>query len=140
MLIALISSCTTDFDVYAPEEDIFVVYGVLNPNDSVQYIRVAKAYQVEGNAYDYASENDLSREGLDVQIKGDGITYQGVAVTDIPKESPGIFLPSQTVYQFTTDGSPGNVIFYLTFDQAIRKTDYFCSKHRIDDLGLREVI
>lgn len=105
LLIILLAACRTDFEVYAPEQEVYVVYGVLDSEDSVQYVRVSKAYQVDGDAFVYASQNDLSREGLDIQIKGNGATYQGVPVTDIPKDSTGIFLPSQTVYRFVTDGT-----------------------------------
>lgn len=108
LLAVLFSSCRTDFEVYAPEQEIYVVYGVLNPQDTVQYVRISRAYQSENSAYRYASENDLSREGLVARISGNGATYQGIPVTDLPKDSTGLFLPSQTVYKFVTDGSPGS--------------------------------
>ena len=95
--------CTTDFEVYAPEKEIRSVYCVLNPADSVQYVRVAKAFQYEGDAVVYASANDLSMKGLTVKLTGGGKTWIATEVSNFPKE-PGSFLPTHTVYQFLTDG------------------------------------
>ncbi len=38
------NSCKNDLDINAKWKEIIVVYGTLNPNDTVQYIRVEKAY------------------------------------------------------------------------------------------------
>lgn len=102
----MFQGCSTEFEVYAPEKEIRVVYGVLNPEDSVQYIRISKAFQFEGDAIAYAAENDLSMKGLNVTLSGsNGTFYEATEVPNFPKEEGGIFIPSQTVYQFVTDGS-----------------------------------
>jgi hypothetical protein len=53
-LIALLSllliSCNDEFSLNAPYKDVTVVYGLLNPNDSIQYIKVYKGFQTEGNS------------------------------------------------------------------------------------------
>ncbi len=54
----LFSHCSTDVDLIAPYQETTVVYGLLNPADSVQYIRVAKAFLGEGNALVMAGVND----------------------------------------------------------------------------------
>ncbi len=107
-LFTLLSwGCTTDFEVYAPEKELRSVYCILNPRDSVQYVRVAKAFQFEGDAIAYAATNDLSMSGLRVTLKGNGKTWTAVEVPNYPKD-PGSFLPHHTVYRFDTDGSgPG---------------------------------
>lgn len=101
-------SCSTDFEVYAPDKEIRTLWGVLNPQDSVQYVRIAQAYQVRGDAIEYAANNDLSLQNLTVTLKGsNGTSYTATPVTDVPKES-GTFFQGQTVYAFYTDGSgPG---------------------------------
>ena len=104
-ITALFTNCSTEFDVYAEYEEIRVVYCVLNPDDSVQYIRIARAYQVEGDAIAYAGTTDLSMQNLNVTVEGNGVTYTAEPVTDIPKDSGGIFIPTQTLYKITTDGS-----------------------------------
>jgi len=40
----LLSSCSNDFEVTAPWKEIPVVYGILSPQDSAQYIRIEKAF------------------------------------------------------------------------------------------------
>ena len=34
----ILGSCETDFDTSAPWKEVMVVYGMVNPNDAVQYI------------------------------------------------------------------------------------------------------
>lgn len=100
--------CRTDFEVYAPEKEIRAVYCVLNPNDSVQYVRIARAFQVEGDAIVFAAENDLSLSGLTVTMSGNGHTWTAQEMPNFPKDSGGVFFPGQTIYKFTTDdGGPG---------------------------------
>lgn len=102
LLIGLGWGCSTDFEVYAPEKEIRSVYCVLNPLDSVQYIRIAKAYQYRGDAYAYAAANDLSVKGLQVKITGNGKTW--TAIEDTVTEEAGIFLPTHTIYKIVTNG------------------------------------
>lgn len=98
--------CETEVDLNAPEKDIWVVYGVLNPEDSVQYIRVSRGYLPEGNALDFAKENDLSAKGLTVTLSGDNKTWEAVQVDDVPKDiEDGLFFPTTTLYKFQTEGS-----------------------------------
>ncbi len=44
------TSCKNDLDVLAPGEESVSVYGVINPNQSVQNIRINKVYLTEGDA------------------------------------------------------------------------------------------
>jgi hypothetical protein len=57
-ITALISSCEKDLKINAPYKEIAVVYGLLNPNDAVQYIRINKAFLGEGNALEMAKVPD----------------------------------------------------------------------------------
>lgn len=40
----VINSCSNDFDLVAPWQDIPVVYAMLSPNDDVHYVRVERAF------------------------------------------------------------------------------------------------
>lgn len=51
-------SCTNELDVTAPYKDTTIVYGLLSPNDSVQYIKIYKAFLGDGNAYTFAQVAD----------------------------------------------------------------------------------
>jgi hypothetical protein len=110
LLVGLLGAawgCSTDFEVYAPEKEIRSVYCVLNPRDTVQYVRIAKAYQVRGDAIAYAGANDFSVTGLTVKLKAGNKTWTATEVPNFPKE-PGTFLATHTVYRFRTDGTFGN--------------------------------
>lgn len=104
-VLSTLFGCSTDFEVYAPEKEIRVVFGVLDPSDTVQYIRISTAYQFEGDALAFAAENDLSLSGQKVIMTGGGNTWTGIEVSNFPKDSTGIFVPNQTIYKFITDGS-----------------------------------
>lgn len=58
LLIPLFFSCETDFDVNGKYEDVPVVYGILDPSTSTQYIRINRAFLGEGNAYLFAQVPD----------------------------------------------------------------------------------
>ena len=45
-----LSSCKNDLDVLAPGEESVSVYGIINPNQSVQNIRINKVYLSDGDA------------------------------------------------------------------------------------------
>ncbi|MBK8876748.1 MAG: hypothetical protein IPN13_23830 [Bacteroidetes bacterium] len=40
----LFSACDNDIDLLAPYKEIGVVYGLINPKDTVQYVRIQRAF------------------------------------------------------------------------------------------------
>jgi len=58
LLIILVIGCKNDLQILAPYQDVTVVYGLLDQNDSIHYIRINKAYQTAGNAYTAATQYD----------------------------------------------------------------------------------
>ncbi|MEZ4830092.1 MAG: DUF4249 family protein [Bacteroidia bacterium] len=122
-LLALWGGCSTEVDLNAPPKDIWVVYGVLNPLDSVQYIRISAGYLPTENALDYAKANDLSVKGLKVVLTGDGKSYEAVETDSVAKTPEnGVFYPYTTLYKIETKGaqalSPGK-----RYDLKITKPD-----------------
>lgn len=96
-------SCNESFELNAPYEDIWVVYGVLNPSDTAQYIRISRAFQVEGDAVEYAQENDLTEKGLQVTLTGNGQSYTATQVDSVMRTPPdGEFAPYLTLYRIST--------------------------------------
>ncbi len=74
------------------------MYGILNPKDSVQTIRLAWAYQTQGDAIVYGKENDLSVYNAQVMlIRDDSQTI--VLYPDTLQKEPGSFYPTQVVYR-----------------------------------------
>jgi len=102
----ILGSCETDFDTSAPWKEVMVVYGMVNPNDAVQYIRVSKAFLGEGNAYVMAKEEDSLNYGdvLDVKIErflnGNLMeTHILSRIDSIPKDLDGTFAaPNMVLY------------------------------------------
>lgn len=68
LILINISGCDNELKVNAPKKDVIVVYGVLNPKEITQYIRVSKAFLTESDALQYASENDLSLKDARVTL------------------------------------------------------------------------
>jgi hypothetical protein len=107
-------SCSTDFDTIADYKETIVVYGLLNQYDSVQLIKVNKAFLGEGNALIMAQVADsiYYRDSLDVtmeKIDNGNVTatYTLQFDTSIPKD-PGVFHnPYQVFYKLS--GHPLNV-------------------------------
>ena len=100
--------CSTEFDPTAEPKDIWVVYSVLNPGDTVQYIRIAKAFLPESDAFEYAKENDQSVPDLLVTLTNaeNNREYVAQAVDSVLKEpEDGLFYPYQTLYKIRTIGS-----------------------------------
>ncbi len=66
----LFSACDNDIDLLAPYKEIGVVYGLINPKDTVQYVRIQRAFLGEGNALTMAQVPDSTYYGdvLDVQL------------------------------------------------------------------------
>jgi hypothetical protein len=58
LLTLLNSQCKNEVKILAPYKDIPVIYGLLDQNDSVHYIRVNKVYAGIGNAYVIAKQYD----------------------------------------------------------------------------------
>ena len=101
--LCLYAACSERVDINAPSKDIYVVYGVLDPQSDRQTIRVSKAFQTQENAYKVTAQEDLSVKGLEVVIKGNGRTYAATQVDSVAKDTLGDFFPYTTVYQFDTD-------------------------------------
>lgn len=68
ILSTLIYSCKTDFNVTSDWEDIAIVYGLLDPTDSAQYIKVNKAYL------------DKTTSALEIAQIPDSLYYQHITV------------------------------------------------------------
>ncbi|MEO8148447.1 MAG: hypothetical protein ABI723_12455 [Bacteroidia bacterium] len=70
-VLFLENSCKNDFNVLSPYRDTTIVYGLLNPADTVQYIRIHKAFLGEGDAYVMAQVADsfYYKDILKVQLE-----------------------------------------------------------------------
>lgn len=107
-------SCETDIDVNAEYKDIPVIYGLINPLDTVHYLKISKAFLGETSALDLAADaNNFNYAAgeLDVTVEeynngsliksfSTGASTLIRTVNEIPKD-PGIFDNSTNVlYKF----------------------------------------
>lgn len=106
LLSTLLSSCETDFDVSADWKDITIVYGLLNQDDSVHYLKINKAFLGNGNALEYAQIADSSSyfDNLEVFItevgKNGATRVLNFDTAHIANKDDGIFYsPYQVVYK-----------------------------------------
>jgi hypothetical protein len=104
-LAALINGygCSTDFDVIDNWRETTVVYGLLDQSQSVQYVKVTKAFLGEGDAlmmaqnFDslYYDTNDIVVTLTEVET---GVTWTLDPDMSIPLE-PGTFATQQVIYK-----------------------------------------
>lgn len=99
-------SCSTEVDLNAPKKDIWVVYGVLDHSDSVQYIRVSRGFLEESDALEFAKNNDLSERGLQVKLISENKEYLATEIDSVAKEPiEGVFFPYTALYKIETSGA-----------------------------------
>jgi len=61
--LLMLPSCSSDFDVTAPWQEITVVYGLLNQNDTQHYLKINKAFLSDNNALEVATIADSLYHG-----------------------------------------------------------------------------
>lgn len=105
---ALFISCKTDFDVTAEYKEVAIVYGLLNQKDSIQYLRINKAFLGEGNSLVYAQIADSSSFGKNIDVVLTETNELGIkrdivfdTVTLFNKESGVFYSPGQLFYSST---------------------------------------
>lgn len=117
-------ACSNDIQVNAPSKDVVIVFGTLNPRDSIQYIRVSRGYQVEGDAIQYGANNDLSLKNATVRlVREDNETYTLTPVDTI--KQTGNFYPKHTVFATNAKIFPGRkykLVINLPGDEATTVT------------------
>ena len=104
LTLIFISSCDNEVDINADWKETIVVYGLINPNDSVQYIKVNKAFLNENISALVAAKEADSLYIKSVEVKlieiYSGAEYTLTRVNKLPKDS-GIF-NSSTNYLYQT--------------------------------------
>lgn len=102
----LYTGCSKDIKINADWRDVTVVFGLLNQQDSVHYIKINKAFLGETNAYDMAKVRDSSEyDNLTAVVeqwkKGSLVQSYPLSETEITTKDSGVFYyPEQKVYTF----------------------------------------
>jgi hypothetical protein len=109
----IVSSCDSKLDVNAEWKDITVVYGLLDQNDTVHYIKITKAFLGPGNALSFAKIADSSNypERLEVRLEGwekitqydsslkQTILFDTITISNKEAGDSIFYYPSQLVYK-----------------------------------------
>jgi len=144
----IIWSCDTSFEIEAEEREIPVIYGVLDKNESKQYIRIERAFQSNGtDVFQLAKDPNILYYSVGkaslinpatgkiingIKVDGDEIGFQ---------RQNGFFLQSPNIlYEFpTTDwnlNAPSNIIF--SFESPSLEKSVTSEIPIIKELQLRE--
>lgn len=114
-----LNSCKNDLDVFAPGEEAVSVYGILNPNETVQNIRINKVYLTDGDALTAGQNSETINYGpneLQVTLQrfmtgsatqtlttvGNGTKKEIVLTETVVTTAGGNFSQNQRIWQ-TTD-------------------------------------
>ncbi len=93
MISAFFYSCSNDLDINAPKKEIIIVYGLLDANDSVHYIKVNKGFiSKDKNAVEMAQDiNNLFLKNVKVELFGPGSEYHLFALDSNIQKDTGVF-------------------------------------------------
>ena len=120
LLIAIVifTSCNDDFSINGEWEDITIVYGLLNSSDSIQYIKINKAFLGEGDVYEMASipdsiqyKNELDVKLIEYKLINQDITPYNPDNWEITSREPIILTRTDEIPK--DDGIFGNDVNYL---------------------------
>ena len=120
-LLLLMVSCETDFTTISDYEDITVVYGLLDQKDSMQYIKINKAFLSEGNVLEYAQNADCTNYAVPLEVSLEEVNSSGNVVntyafdtTSIYNKEPGTFYyPDQLIYRWQKPQFPFDVKYII---------------------------
>jgi hypothetical protein len=102
ILLSLIMGCKNDIDINAPYKDIAIVYGFLDQNDPIQYIRIQKLYQnasTTSTSQGAQYADSLYFDSLNVKITNitKNLVYKCYRVDTFPKDS-GFFTSDRNTF------------------------------------------
>jgi len=110
LAIAFTIGCSNDFELNEPKVETPVVYGILDPADANQFIRVERAFADPAiSAVEIAQNADsLYYDNITVKLVKEGQEYIGEQVDGadfgLPRDTDGTFASSpNTLYRFDTE-------------------------------------
>lgn len=138
LAIALISlsSCKNDLDVLAPGEESVSVYGVLNPNESVQNIRINKVYLTDGDALTAAQDVNQINYGpgeLVVTLQRFMTGSSTPTLTTIGNTTKKEIVLTETVVTTAGGGFNVNQRIWQTTDKLYKSGEYRLTIKRASD-------
>ncbi|MBL7937213.1 MAG: hypothetical protein JNM51_15500 [Bacteroidia bacterium] len=125
--IVSLSSCKNDLDVLAPGEEKVSVYGILNPNESVQKIRINKVYLTSGDAISAGQDANQINYGpgeLQVTLQRFNVGSNTPTLTTVGNTTRKEIVLTETVV-VTSDGNfNANQRIWQTTDKLYNSGEY----------------
>lgn len=90
-------SCKNEVNLNAPAKDMLVVYGVLNPDANIQYIRVSRIFLPETDAVNYAGANDQTLSEAQAEVRINGVLLHDTVLN----RTAGVFPAGQNLFYVT---------------------------------------
>jgi hypothetical protein len=120
LFLLAFTGCETDFEVLAPYKETMVVFGLLDQNDTAQYIKINKAFLGKSDALVMAQQYDSVNYGNELSVKVE-IVKNGstTGLLNLNKDSliakeAGIFnAPKQVLFK-TKDILDASAVYRLT--------------------------
>ena len=133
-------SCEKDVKILDDFKDITIVYGLMNPSDSISYLRIERAYLTNGDIYESAqiADSNLYPYKLDVKIKSGNQTITFDTVTIFNKNEGIFYAPKMQVYYAVTKGKfNANDEYELEIDNPVNGSFISSSSYFHNGSGLR---
>lgn len=99
-------SCDKEIQINDDYKNISIVYGLLDPNDSISYIRIEKAFLSDGDIYQAAQIPDSNLYGykLNVRVYSESTNIVFDTITIYNKNEGIFYAPKMLVYYAVTKG------------------------------------
>ncbi|MDB9725856.1 DUF4249 family protein [Salibacteraceae bacterium] len=117
MFLASFSACKNELKVNTDGEAQAIIYGVLDPYDSVQVFRVTKSFSGEGDPQSYAKNPDSNYFNevdlvLVESLFGNEVRRMNLIKTEITNKDAGEFFgPNQIIYNAYPSKNPGEPMY-----------------------------
>lgn len=135
LVMALVQSCSENFNVAAPYKPITVIYGLLDRGDTAHYIRIEKAFLDDNkSALNMAKEPD-SNFFNNINVRIQRLTFAGNPVDTIhltrvdlnaegyPKDSGTFYNAPSYAYKFKNLLDPGYIYRIIVTNASSGETD-----------------
>jgi len=113
---SLVSSCETEIDINTTNQDVPIVYCVLNSADSIQYVRIQKTYLIDQAALNYPPDQDSTQFTGEIVVSMErwfgGKVLETVRFTptnEIPKDSGFFPYEKNILYKAKAKIVPGQI-------------------------------
>ena len=78
--LTVIGACSTDVELIAPGDPIPVVYCLLDPEDSIQYVRIGSTYSV------YPGDTNFRPDQKEILVDQEMSVYLSIEYTDLSQK------------------------------------------------------